>query len=100
MSPRKCAVVAVLAGGTDMDDETRRRAFEPFFTTKELGRGTGLGLATVYGIAEQSGGRVEVTSSPGARHLFTVVLPLTDKPALDDLVSIEEVVPRTPPVQS
>ncbi|MBA3853396.1 MAG: hybrid sensor histidine kinase/response regulator [Gemmatimonas sp.] len=72
---RPTMTLVVKDNGTGMTDEVRERLFEPFFTTKPAGRGTGLGLATSYAIVREAGGRIDVSSTPGAGSVFTVVLP-------------------------
>jgi two-component system cell cycle sensor histidine kinase/response regulator CckA len=81
--PGRFVCLSVADTGTGMSEAVLARVFEPFYTTKEVGKGTGLGLATVYGIVKQHGGWLEVESHEGQGSTFRVFLPVTSDPVLN-----------------
>ncbi len=90
VAPGKYVKISVADTGMGMDEATQKRIFDPFYTTKEIGMGTGLGLASAYGVIKNHGGFINVYSEKGEGTTFDIYLPASDKEVLEDKKPIEE----------
>jgi PAS domain S-box-containing protein len=88
-------MISLADNGLGMSEEVRAKAFEPFFTTKQAGRGSGLGLSQVYGIARQLGGGVEINSRPGGGTTVRLYLPRTEQEAAQEPFRVSETIDRS-----
>ncbi len=95
VKPGKYVKITITDTGIGMDEKTRKRIFDPFFTTRDMGRGTGLGLAMVYGIIKGHKGMIDVRSTPGQGTSFTIHLPASEKAIVPEKTTAAEILKGT-----